>query len=338
MPGLLGPWPTTFRPWLREHLASHPEQKALMHQLFKNRHQKEADSLDQTLMSYLLPKQTPAYAAIRWLAERATDKPPSLQDKVPSFCADPINMQAQMHGARVHEQSLIQLSHDEAKTLSEDFNAFFAEDGYQWHIIDNRGYLFLDQPVDLQTLSLPEATETDILEWGYAGKDAAQFQRYTSEWQMWLHQHPLNTERKKRADIPLNAIWLWGEGTLKAAEAVPYKRIISDDIDLITQGLAEHTNLTRSTWSVVDLTQPLDQTTIMIVDQLEVPSATLEWDQWLTQLGKLLESVITPLLKNRTQFDIIVPYQATLSLRPSWTQYIPWQKKSLDWVDLIAWR
>lgn len=46
------------------------------------------------------------------------------------------------------------------------------------------------------------------------GADAAMLRRLMTELQMLLHEHPVNARRQARAALPMNALWLHGEGSL----------------------------------------------------------------------------------------------------------------------------
>ncbi|WP_210398991.1 hypothetical protein [Steroidobacter denitrificans] len=46
------------------------------------------------------------------------------------------------------------------------------------------------------------------------GRDAAMLRRLMTELQMLLHEHPVNAQRQARGALPVNALWLHGEGVL----------------------------------------------------------------------------------------------------------------------------
>jgi hypothetical protein len=51
------------------------------------------------------------------------------------------------------------------------------------------------------------------------GADAATLRRLGSEIEMWLHEHPLNLERQRDAQLPVTALWLWGNAAASPAAA-----------------------------------------------------------------------------------------------------------------------
>jgi hypothetical protein len=52
------------------------------------------------------------------------------------------------------------------------------------------------------------------------GNDAKALKRLGAELEMWLHAHPLNETRRRRGELPVSALWLWG-GTPAQAGQTP---------------------------------------------------------------------------------------------------------------------
>jgi hypothetical protein len=68
------------------------------------------------------------------------------------------------------------------------------------------------------------------------GAAAARWLALMNEIQMVLHEHPLNAERERRGDPPINSVWLWGAGRLPAAAEAPWRSVTADDA--LAAGLA----------------------------------------------------------------------------------------------------
>jgi hypothetical protein len=310
LPGLLGPWPTTFRPLFKQLFASKPTIYNTTNTLLSSRSpQSPASDIDAEIFTRFLPQSpTPPHAQVRWQVDKQLI--PSKKNTLPAFCADPVSMQAEMHGARVHDSNILQLSDHEAQQLSTDFNATFGDDGYHWALINNRGYLFLTETVDLQTQSLADATSSDILEWGFAGKDSSLYQKYATEWQMWLYQHPINQARQQQKLPAISAIWLWGEGQLPTVNTCNYQQIINGSEyspPIALQGLAEHFSVPIVSSNALD---SLSQKNTFIIDEsLSYPAQALEPEQWFSALEGIFNEVLQPLITQKANFAITVPNQ-----------------------------
>ena len=59
--------------------------------------------------------------------------------------------------------------------------------------------------------------------------EAARWHALMNEVQMVLHEHPLNAERERRGDPPINSVWLWGPGRLPAAAEARWHSVTADD-------------------------------------------------------------------------------------------------------------
>ena len=68
------------------------------------------------------------------------------------------------------------------------------------------------------------------------GTEAARWHALMNEIQMFLHEHPLNAERERRGDPPINSVWLWGAGRLPAAAEARWHSVTADDA--LAAGLA----------------------------------------------------------------------------------------------------
>ncbi len=52
------------------------------------------------------------------------------------------------------------------------------------------------------------------------GSDARSLKRLGAELEMWLHAHPLNETRRRRGELPVSSLWLWGGGP-RVADVAP---------------------------------------------------------------------------------------------------------------------
>jgi hypothetical protein len=95
-------------------------------------------------------------------------------------------------------------------------------------------YLLAPREIQARTVDPARAVGSDVHAFLPAGRDAALLKRVMTELQMWLHSHPLNMRREQRGLLPVNALWIWGGGTLPERVAAEVSRtelpaLFSDD-------------------------------------------------------------------------------------------------------------
>jgi hypothetical protein len=54
-----------------------------------------------------------------------------------------------------------------------------------------------------------------------SGPGAANLKRLGAELEMWLHTHTLNEARRRRGELPVSTLWLWGGGALLSTRCSP---------------------------------------------------------------------------------------------------------------------
>lgn len=138
-----------------------------------------------------------------------------------SVClAAPVHAVAGLHRVHLHAAGILELPEDERQALAEGFIAQFGPDlrlhaaGSQWL---------------LEAGCAVSADDTDPAEWigaplerQPAGSPAQrQLRRLGAEIEMWLAELPVNDRRRRRGQLPVNLLWLWGGGVVRARQALP---------------------------------------------------------------------------------------------------------------------
>jgi hypothetical protein len=62
------------------------------------------------------------------------------------------------------------------------------------------------------------------------GPEGARWQQLSNEMQMLLHGHPLTEAREARGELPVNALWLWGNGEAEVRTPCRYVAVGSDEV------------------------------------------------------------------------------------------------------------
>lgn len=134
--------------------------------------------------------------------------------------AAPVHAVAGLHRVHLHASGILGLAAQERAALADGFTAQFGADlrlhdaGNQW---------LLEAPC------ASAADETDPLEWAGAplerrpASSPAQrlLRRLGTEIEMWLADHPVNAQRRRRGHVPVNLLWMWGGGVVKPAAGLP---------------------------------------------------------------------------------------------------------------------
>lgn len=135
--------------------------------------------------------------------------------------ADPVTFVAghnQVHLAGV----LDDLHPDDARRFASTLNAHFASDGLLFVVAGaHRFFVRCATPPMLVTRPVACAVGQPLRGLLPSGEDAPRWRRWQDEIQMLLHEHPVNIERDRRGQVPMNGIWFWGGGTRAQVNATP---------------------------------------------------------------------------------------------------------------------
>jgi len=121
-------------------------------------------------------------------------------------------------------------SDEEAAVLCASLNEYFSEQGITFFAPHpQRWYIRLDSPPLIHTTPLSKVIGCNVRGALPTGENSAHWHGIFNEIQIFLFAHPLNAEREARGVLPLNSLWLWGEGTETALQK-NYDVVSSDDI------------------------------------------------------------------------------------------------------------
>jgi len=135
------------------------------------------------------------------------------------LAADPVTLEAGRDDLRL-TGAVTDLAPGEAAALIATLNAHFRADGLVF-VAPRPGAWFVATPgvQEIATRPLAAAVGRSLRLLLPAGKDAGKWQRWHSEIQMLLHEHPVNAARERAGRAPVNSVWLDGGGTHPAPAA-----------------------------------------------------------------------------------------------------------------------
>ena len=156
------------------------------------------------------------------------------------WLATPVHFVAGLDTIRLHPAGLLCLAPGEQQRLAADFTGVFAGSG--WRLVPGeRRELLLRGPRSegVQAGDPGRWLGTDPSAGLPSGPGAAPLRRLGAEFEMWLHEHPVNLARQVRGELPVSGLWLWGGGpplALPRPAAASGPRLHGED--LLLDGLA----------------------------------------------------------------------------------------------------
>jgi hypothetical protein len=140
--------------------------------------------------------------------------------------ADPVHLRIGTRRAELLTADRLELEPAQARALADSLGPILAAAGGRLEApVASRWYLVLPRALDVVTRSPIELDEVDLVEALPGGPAGPGLRRLLNEMQMVLHAHPVNRERERRGALPVNSVWLWGEGRLPERWPRPVARL-----------------------------------------------------------------------------------------------------------------
>lgn len=153
------------------------------------------------------------------------------------LCADPVHLQVNRDRLTLVAPESLSITAGEAVALCAALNTHFVSAQLTFLAPQARSwFLKTTQPARIQTRSLAAVVGRDIDALLPSGPDQLVWHRIFNEVQMVLHAHPVNEERERRGQLPLNSVWFSGGGILPSARAA-YQGVMGSSA--LVRGLAK---------------------------------------------------------------------------------------------------
>jgi len=134
------------------------------------------------------------------------------------LCAEPVTLEIGRDEGRL-AGVVTDLDAGESTALLSSLRAHFASDEVEFvERGSGRWWVTLAEPQQLVTSSPDAALGKPLIAYLPRGADAARWRRWQSEMQMLLFEHPVNRLRETSRRSPINYVWMWGGGTLRAPD------------------------------------------------------------------------------------------------------------------------
>jgi hypothetical protein len=191
----------------------------------------------------------------------------------------------------------LDLDAEESAGILDRLNALLQTDGMALEApAPGRWYLLLPATPEIATQPLSYGLTPGASLWAPHGPGTSHFKGLLTELQMLLHDHPVNTARERLGQLPVNSLWLWGEGALPADCHAPFDLIVGDDA--LARGLALASGAAwRADWAARDASAPARaRRTLWVMDTLLRPALWGDREAWLAALVHL-ESALAAALE-----------------------------------------
>lgn len=185
-------------------------------------------SIESLVSGVLMPAESAACAGrITWLTDYSLA---SSETTAQVMRADPAYQQIDMNNATLGNPLELELTLDECAALLQTLNHHFADDGIRFECKDPyRWYCHFESPLQINSTPISASIGRDVASVRPDGADARRWRSKLAEIEMLLFEHPINAERQEGNKLPVNTLWLWGEGDPAAADNTESISINSDN-------------------------------------------------------------------------------------------------------------
>ena len=294
LPGLYGFTPQQWQEFI-PHAPMLPGLSALLNR--SRRTIKNPSSFESLLgTKFTLKGQTPLpVAALTYLHDK--NQPP--QHHV--LRADPVCLKADRDCLYFLGYGGLQVASEEAQKLAEEINQIYVNDGWSLQIgAADRWYVCAEKKPLIETFPLTEVFGKNIAGYLPRGAEEKKWRIVLTELQMLLHSSEVNTQRTMSQRLPINSVWLWGEGELPehaAGHTYSFDCVWSNDA--LCLGLAQWAQCKNEKLPHVAneyFKQNNSGRHLIVFDDMRI-LAKENFQSWIAKLEDFDEKWFTPLLE-----------------------------------------
>ena len=154
------------------------------------------------------------------------------------------------------------------------------------------------------------------------GAHRQQWHGWLNEMQMLLHTHPVNQQRLQAGKLPVNSVWLWGEGSLPTTASTNWDQVYGDGV--LLEAMAQFTSTKCAPLTDFDATHG---SCLVVINGCDATVRDRDVFGWLACIEEIQNRYLSPLqlqLKQQANSAVtLIPangYQYRLDKRrlPHW--------------------
>jgi hypothetical protein len=137
---------------------------------------------------------------------------PSVAPATVGWMATPMHLIAGMTSIHVDRRSILRLDAADQTTLTNDFQRVFHDSGFNLQPLEAGDFLMLGPEMPRRETQEPARALGGSM--GQHPDSSIALRRLGAEIEMWLHDHPINDTRRRRGELPVTSLWMWGAGAV----------------------------------------------------------------------------------------------------------------------------
>lgn len=197
-------------------------------------------------------------------------------------CLQPIHI----HAARDHlvmlDPAHLRLEAEDAEALRQAIAPLIAESGLTLDAPHPARWYLADAPFgELHGAAPQRAAGHNIDIWMHQGEQERAWRKFQNEVQMTWYDHPVNRARDARGLLPVNSVWLFGQGALVDTRPIAERMVGEEPFFAGLCRAAGATELSARTLAEL----PADDTSAaVLLDAASTPFLSADWYDWLEAL------------------------------------------------------
>lgn len=226
------------------------------------------------------------------------------------FHVDPVYLQADMDHAILRDTHGLDLTQQESESFIKELNDHFKEDGIRFLMADKDSwFLNISDHEKVSTTPLNEVISRNVYSFMPKGEDALFWKKFMNEVQMLMFQSQVNEQREQNNKLPVNGVWLWGEGELPNKAEIQSMEIYSQHS--LVKGLANLNDF--NCHSMPDVKTFIEQVSnqennLLVLDDLFNVTCYGDVMEWQSSFNELYTNWLEPILawamKNKIKIDL----------------------------------
>jgi hypothetical protein len=201
--------------------------------------------------------------------------------------AAPVHLHPDRDRLRLFGGPSLGVAEGESRQLLAEFNTHFAPQGLrlEWAAPD-RWYLHTPHPPEIETVPLAQMLGHSVQGHLPQGGEARLWHGILNEAQMLFHLSAVNRSREAAGALPLNSLWVWGNGRAPQDTASPFAALFADHLP--SRGMAAISGVPLFDLDALERYDHSPRSTVLVVDATPAEAISAQDEgAWQTALRRL---------------------------------------------------